>query len=113
MKIEVTEYHWPERQELTFAELLELSGLTPAELQELISGGAIAALDETGHETHYNALALLRARTARRLRDDFELNTSGILLAITLLTRIDELEHESSSMRARQPMFPTTRLLDD
>jgi chaperone modulatory protein CbpM len=100
MKIEVTEYHWPERQELTFTELVDLSGLAPAELQELISGGAIAALDD---EQHYNALALLRARTARRLRDDFELNASGIVLAITLLTRIDELEHESSSMRARQP----------
>ena len=105
MKIEITEFHLLDHQQLTFEELLERSGLTTAELDELIGDGLIAALDEGERELHYSALALLRARTARRLRDDFELNASGIALAIRLLTRIDELEQQSSSMRARQPRW--------
>lgn len=112
MHIEITELHWPEQQELSFTELLDLSGLTQAELNELVSGGSIAAL-AADHATsaftaRYSAVALLRARTARRLRDDFELNTAGLALALTLLARIDELEQQSGAMRARQ-FFRTNR----
>ncbi|HTP39160.1 MAG TPA: chaperone modulator CbpM [Steroidobacteraceae bacterium] len=105
MRIEITELNWPERQELSFSELLELSGLTQAELNELVSGGAIAALDTdaaaSAFTSRYNALALLRARTARRLRDDFDLNTSGLALALTLLERIEQLEQQAGALRAR------------
>jgi chaperone modulatory protein CbpM len=43
------------------------------------------------------------ARTACRLRDDFELDTSGLSVALTLLQRVRTLEEELARLRAQFP----------
>ena len=64
---------------------------------QLIDTGAIAALD---------ARALQVARTAARLRGDFEIDPHGVALAMTLLRRIEHLENELCALRARSPHAP-------
>ena len=98
MKIEVTEVSWlDEHVEYSLEELAERSHLSRAELEVLIDSGAIASRD---------ARALQAARTAARLRGDFEVDLQGVALAMTLLRRIEELEIELCGLRARTPRAP-------
>jgi chaperone modulatory protein CbpM len=93
MKIEVMEVTWLEEPvEYSLDELAERSHLTRAELEVLIDCGTISSRD---------ARALDIARTAARLRGDFEVDLHGIALAMTLLRRIEELENELCGLRAR------------
>lgn len=86
----------------SLSELAELSGLSPAEIDHLLESGAITA----GGAPDRPAVAVSTvtlARTARRLRDDFELAPSGLCVAMTLLQRIRELERRLDEAYARHP----------
>lgn len=78
----------------TASTLLEHSGLTSAELRGLIDNGVILPLDEADSPPLFRLPALVLARKARRLRDDFELDLHGLVLALTLIRRIDQLQQE-------------------
>lgn len=98
MKIEVTELTWlEERAEYSLEDLAERSHLSQADLAELIDCGAISLRE--GH-------ALVAARTAARLRSDFEIDLHGVALAMTLLRRIEELQAELIQLRARGASTP-------
>jgi chaperone modulatory protein CbpM len=98
MKIEVTEVVWRDQEvEYSLEDLAERSRLSRAELELLIDSGAISSRD---------ARALEAARTAARLRGDFEVDLHGVALAMTLLRRIEELELELCRLRARTPRAP-------
>jgi chaperone modulatory protein CbpM len=43
------------------------------------------------------------ARPPRRLREDFDLDASGLMLALGLIDRVHQLEHEIRALRARLP----------
>jgi chaperone modulatory protein CbpM len=104
MKFELTEMHWlDQHQALTLAELAELSGLPAAELWDLVEHGVLAPLDPTAAIHNFGAECLAVARTAARLRADFELNPSGLALALTLLERVHELEAQLRHLQARLP----------
>jgi len=93
MKIEVTELTWlDERVEYSLDDLAERSHLSRADIQLLVDWGAFSPRD---------ARALETARTAARLRSDFEVDLHGVALAITLLKRIEQLETEVCGLRAR------------
>jgi len=83
--------------------LAEASGLSSEELESLVESGALppVAMEQGGpaFETRY----VVVARTARRLRDDFELDPAGLALAMRLLARIDAMEQELDRLRARLP----------
>ena len=98
MKVELTELTWiDERVEFSLDELAERTHLAQAEILELIDCGAISTSD---------GRALESARTAARLRSDFEVNLQGVALAMTLLRRITELEAQLRALRARLPHTP-------
>ena len=82
--------------QVSLTELVELSGLTAAERQHLIECETLlpvtAAEPET--ETRFSATCLTLARTASRLRNDFDLDSNGLALTLRLLNRIRELEAE-------------------
>ena len=104
MRIELTELVWLEEQrELTLSELAELSGLSEAELHELVDSGAIAPVDPEAATQTFSADYLVLARTACRLRNDFELDTRGLAVALTLLDRVRALETELRELRAQLP----------
>jgi hypothetical protein len=103
MRIDASEVLWFEQHELSLRELEELSGLPHRLIVELLECGAIAPLAAAGTEARFGAAALRTARTAGRLRADFELNVEALVLALGLLERVADLEAQLRELRARQP----------
>ena len=104
MRVELTELYWLEQQrDLTLAELAQLSGFSEEELRELEACGAIAPLGPSEAAPRFRAQCLVAARTAYRLRNDFELDTQGLAVALALLERIGALEAEIGELRAQLP----------
>src|ERR1019366_9307900 len=84
-------------------DLLQASGLSQEELQEFIESGVIEPVERDADARVFRANCIVVARTARRLRDDFELDTHGVAVALNLLRRIRELEAELEDVYARLP----------
>jgi chaperone modulatory protein CbpM len=91
-----------EQRVVSLAELAEVSGLGEAELLELMHAGVIQGR-ESGGDFAFSARVVTVARTACRLRDDFELEGPGLGVALKLLERVRDLERELARMRARTP----------
>ena len=107
MKLELTEAVWlDERGGVTLVELAECSGLSEAELRELVDLGALAPVDADAREWNFAAQCIVAARTACRLRNDFDLDTQGLALVLSLLERVQELESTLQRLNARLPRLP-------
>jgi chaperone modulatory protein CbpM len=104
MRVEL-EAIWFEEHEVTLSELAELCDLPQPLLEELIGAGAIVPLEKASAESHFGAQALATARAAGRLRADFDLDSPALLLALSLLDRMHELEQQVRVLRARLPGF--------
>lgn len=101
MESNVLEAVWlNESGQCTMVHLAEVSGLNSAELQSLVDSGVLSPLPAAGDTLAFSTGAMLVVRTARRLRDDFELSPVGLALAMQLLERIHELDHELERVRA-------------
>jgi len=103
MRVELTEVMWLEEHVLSFPELVEFSGLPAGLLEELIQAGGIVPIGRDGPEPRYGAAALAAARHARRLREDFELDASALLLVLGLVDRVTELEARLRELQAKLP----------
>ena len=103
MRVELTEVLWFEDHAVTLDQLSELCALPLPLLEELIGAGAILPLEEHSASPRFGAQALSAARAARRLREDFELDFPGLVLALGLLDRVQDLERQVRSLRARLP----------
>jgi chaperone modulatory protein CbpM len=77
---------------IDFAQLVERSGLAPAEVIGLVEFGVFQPEGEAPSQWLFAGRALALARRAARLRADFELNLAGLALALTYLERIETLE---------------------
>ncbi len=96
--------HWlHERYELSLAELCELSGLSESELRVLVDFGAIAPMDPDARDWTFSAERLVVARSASRLRRDFDLDAQALAVAVALLERVRDLEQQLRDLRARTP----------
>ena len=82
-----------ERTEVEFAELLSVSRFSREQLLELVEQGALEPSGESESGWRFPSGAVSTVRAAARLRAAFDLDTSGLVLALDLLERIDELEH--------------------
>lgn len=87
--------------------LAEVTGLDRLELQLLVDSGALSPVSEEDSGPSFSASAVLVARTARRLRDDFELSPNGLALAMQLLARVEALERDLDLARAGRPLPPS------
>ena len=104
MTIEPTEVLWlDQHHELSLTELTVLSGLSETELHELVDCGVILPADPNAAHWVFHTDCVVVARTACRLRDDFELNAQGLALALALLERVHDLEAQLCELRARLP----------
>ena len=104
MTVEPDDAQWlVASHEVSFARLAEFSGLSAAELQELVDGGVIVPLDPGAAERTFHAGCIVTVRTAGRLRDELELDTHSLALALTLIDRIRELEAQLRELRAQLP----------
>lgn len=103
MRVEITDMIWFEEHAVTLQELSELCALPLTLLEELVGAGAIEPLESSAVEPRFGAQALGAARAAHRLRQDFELDSPALLLALGLLDRVHDLERQLTALRARLP----------
>ena len=92
-----------EAYELTLTELTELSGLTEAELRELVDYGCITPVDPDSTQWIFNGKCVTTVRAASRLRASFDLEPHGVALVVSLLDRINDLEAQINALRAQMP----------
>lgn len=103
MSIE-TEVLWlDEHRVVSLRELTEFSGLREAELIELVNSGALPVREVAGEAYSFSARVVTVARMACRLRDDLDLDTRGLGVALKLLERVRDLEEEIARLRAQLP----------
>jgi chaperone modulatory protein CbpM len=108
MKIELADALWLDtHQQVSIAELAQSSGLSEVELRELVDCGALAPIDVQSAAWTFGGDCLVTVRTARRLRDDLELDPHAIALALLFLDRIRRLEEQLHGLQAQLPQrFP-------
>jgi chaperone modulatory protein CbpM len=107
VKLEHTEAIWlDERGAVTLIELSECSGLSEVELRALVELGALEPVDPEASEWSFAARCISSARVASRLRSDFELDSQGLALVLSLLDRVQELENALQRLNARLPRMP-------
>lgn len=81
-----------EQVEFSLLELCRVSGASEVQLVEWIGQGAIEpkyVSEDDG--PHFDGVSLRRARKARHLAQDLEINAAGIALALDLLDEIEAL----------------------
>ncbi|HEY5293776.1 MAG TPA: chaperone modulator CbpM [Burkholderiales bacterium] len=108
MELEQTEAVWlDDRLEFSLAELARFSGLSEAELRDLVDYGVLTPADPQGAEWAFRGNVVVTMQAAGRLRDDLELDPQALALALTLIGRIRELEEQLRDLRAQLPRrFP-------
>ncbi len=100
--INASHWIWLNDQAVCSAQhLAEVSGLTVEEIDELIANRVIVPVDEVDTPPAFALRWVVTATTARRLRDDFELDRHGVSLALTLMQRIEDLEAQLGELRAK------------
>ena len=100
MTIEVVDAEWLDADvRLSAAELAQSSGLSEAEVLELVDYGVLVPVDMQSERRTFGGQCVVIVRTACRLRDEFDLDTSAVALAIGLLERIRGLEGELRELR--------------
>ena len=116
MKIEIADAQWlHEHAEVTLEELVELSGLSPELLLELVDYGALAPIDSPAvtnatrqtevrsSQWRFTSDCVVAVQTVSRLREDFDLDANALSVALMLTERIQGLE---AQLRALQSQFP-------
>ena len=116
MKVELTEAQWlHEQAEITVEQLAELTGLSPELLRELVDYGALVPINadapvdakppdvQISEQWSFAADCVVAVRTARRLRDDFDLDPNALSVALMLIERIQKLETQLRELRSQLP----------
>ena len=91
-----------EQGTISYSELVAASGLSPEVVHELVRYGALAPLEADASSWTFSARALVVVRKARRLRNEFELDTHAVAVVLSYLERIGALEAQLREVRARQ-----------
>jgi chaperone modulatory protein CbpM len=87
--------------EVTWTQLVNASGLTEAELTELVQYGALVPRDPSAAPLTFESRWLMVARNASRLRREFDLDPHGVSVVLSFLERIESLEAELRRLRAQ------------
>lgn len=104
MRTELDESAWlNEHCRVTLEELSVLSGLPDELLRELVECGALAPVNPEGGQWIFSAQCVVTMRRAGRLRQDFELDSNALAVALSFLERIHELEEQLCAARAQIP----------
>jgi len=104
MQPEKTDAVWMDaRHEFSIAELAHCSGLSEAELRELVEYGALAPTNPQEAQWTFSADLVVTVQAAGRLRTDLELDVQALALALALIKRIRELEAQLGDLRAQLP----------
>ena len=103
MNLEIVEaVSLEERGVLTLEQLVELSDLPVEELRALVEYGALAPVDPAAAAWTFTSSWVVVARTAGRLRRDFELDAHSLSVVLSYVRRVEALEAELRALHARQ-----------
>jgi chaperone modulatory protein CbpM len=91
------------RETFSLPELSQVSGLSAAELAELMDYGALAPLAPEQQPKLFSAEWVIPLRKAGRLRHDFDLDLFSVAIVLGYVSRIDALEREVCALQARLP----------
>jgi chaperone modulatory protein CbpM len=86
--------------EVTWTQLVSASGLPESELTELVRYGALVPRDPDAPTWTFEARFLAVAKTASRIRHDFELDPHAVSVVLCYIERIQRLEAELRALRA-------------
>ena len=80
-----------ESAELSLQELSRACAASAEWLVELVEEGVLEPEGRRQSHWRFSGTSLKRARTARRLHDDLEINLAGVALALDLLEEIESM----------------------
>ena len=98
---------------LTLETLAEAAELHPALVEQFVSYGLLEPLGREAKVIYFDARAVARCRTIRRLRADLGINLPGIGVVLDLLERIETLQRELAHYRNGQRREPSANLERD
>ena len=87
---------------VTLDQLGEAADIPVEELRALVDYGALAPVDPAATSWTFTASWVVVARTAGRLRRDFELDAHSLSVVLRYVQRVEALEAEVRALRARQ-----------
>jgi MerR HTH family regulatory protein len=88
--------------DLRIEQLVEASGLSEADVRELIEYGVFQPIGGV-EEWRFEGTALVLGRRLARLQQAFELQAPGLALVHAFIERIDALEQEMRAMACERP----------
>jgi chaperone modulatory protein CbpM len=86
---------------LTLEALAVEAALHPDLVERYVAYGLLEPVSVGERVLWFDAQAVRRLRTIRRLREDLGINLPGIAVALDLLERIEALQRELASLRRR------------
>jgi chaperone modulatory protein CbpM len=89
-----------EHSQVSYSQLVVLSGLSDDDLRELVDQGALTPVDPGASSWMFTSYCVVVARKARRLRSDFELDAHAVSILLGFVERIEALESELHALRA-------------
>jgi len=90
-------------QAITLAELAEFSGMSPAELDELIAYNALLPMPDSAPDVAFSAHWVVPLRTVAKLRMDFDLDLFTVAMLLDKLRQIELLQRQVQSLQALVP----------
>lgn len=90
---------------IVLAEFESASGLTRAEIIELVDYGVFEPEGRTPEEWRFPDAVISVARAAARMRSDFDLSPAGLALLLAYRDRIRELERQVRELECRTPRY--------
>ena len=103
MNVEIVEaVTLDEKGFVTLDQLVEAAELPVEELRALVDYGALAPVDPAAASWTFTASWVVVARTAGRLRRDFELDAHSLSVVLRYVQRVEALEAELRALHARQ-----------
>jgi chaperone modulatory protein CbpM len=98
------EWHWLDtRETITLTELSDCSGMSEAELNELVDYCALMPLTPVDEERVFSAQWVAPLRHASKMRVDFDLDIFTVAMLLGHLNRIEVLERQVHSLKALLP----------
>ena len=87
----------------TLDEIAVMSGLPEDVLRELVDYGAVTPAATAATAWTFSAAAVVVARRAYRLREDFDVDAHALAVLLGFVERIEALQAEMRALRARMP----------
>ncbi|MBC7619294.1 MAG: hypothetical protein H7293_09985 [Candidatus Saccharibacteria bacterium] len=88
---------------LTLLELSSVSAISTTDIEELIGYGALHPLNAGQEFVQFSGECVAPLRTAGKLRRDYDLDLFTVVIMMDFLVRIETLESQVTSLKARYP----------